>query len=75
MIKYLLKLFNETNKNDKNCVLSVLYDILPKRILKKKGFVFSNFIYKTAKKSILALKKKLKQLFKQQKNTKKSKMS
>ena len=35
MIKNLLKLFNETDKNDKNSVLAVLSDVLPKRILKK----------------------------------------
>ena len=32
LIKNLLKLFNETNKNDKNSVSSVLSDILTKSI-------------------------------------------
>ena len=40
MIKNLLKLFNETDKNDKNSVLAVLSDVLPKRILKKKALFF-----------------------------------
>ena len=40
MIKNLLKLFNQTDKNDKNSVLVVLSDVLPKRILKKEGFIF-----------------------------------
>ena len=46
MIKNLLKLFNET---DKNSVLAVLSDVLPKRILKLEGFIFSNTVYKTDK--------------------------
>ena len=43
MIKNLLKLFNETDKNDKNSVLAVLSDVLPKRILKKEGFIFFKY--------------------------------
>jgi len=49
IIKNLLKLFNETDKNNKNAVLSVVSDILPKRILRKEGFIFSNTMYRTAK--------------------------
>ena len=50
MIKNLLILFNETNKNNKNPVLSILSDILPKRFFLKKGFVFSSTMYGTSKK-------------------------
>ena len=55
MIKNLLKLFNETDKNDKNSVLAVLSDVLPKRILKKEGFIFSNTMYITAKKKYFSI--------------------
>ena len=71
MIKNLLKLFNETDKNDKNSVLAVLSDVLPKRILKKEGFIFSNTMYRTAKRKLLASKNQMKQLIKKQKNSKK----
>ena len=54
MIKNLLKLFNET---DKNSVLAVLSDVLPKRILKKEGFIFSNTMYRTAKRKNFTIKK------------------
>ena len=43
MIKNLLKLFNETDKNDKNSVLAVLSDVLPKRILKKRRLYFFKY--------------------------------
>ena len=43
MIKNLLKLFNETDKNDKNFVLAVLSDVLPKRILKKRRLYFFKY--------------------------------
>ena len=54
MIKNLLKLFNET---DKNSVLAVLSDVLPKRILKKEGFIFSNTMYRTAKRKHFSIEK------------------
>ena len=57
MIKNLLKLFNETNKNDKNSVLAILSDVLPKRILKKEGFIFSNTMYRTAKRKHFSIEK------------------
>ena len=57
MIKNLLKLFNETDKNDKNSVLAVLSDVLPKRILKKEGFIFSNTMYRTAKRKNFSIEK------------------
>ena len=57
MIKNLLKLFNETDKNDKNSVLAVLSDVLPKRILKKEGFIFSNTMYITAKRKHFTIEK------------------
>ena len=57
MIKNLLKLFNETNKNDKNSVLAVLSDVLPKRILKKEGFIFSNTMYRIAKRKHFRIEK------------------
>ena len=43
MIKNILKLFNETDKNDKNSVLAVLSDVLPKRIFNKEGFIFLKY--------------------------------
>ena len=43
MIKNLLKLFNETDKNDKNSVLAVLSDVLPKRIFKKRKLYFFKY--------------------------------
>ena len=49
IVKNLLKLYNETNINEKHAVLSVLTDILPKRILRKEGFIFSNTMHRTAK--------------------------
>ena len=57
IIKNLLKLFNETDKNDKNSVLAVLSDVLPKRILKKEGFIFSNTMYRTAKRKNFIIEK------------------
>ena len=54
MIKNLLKLFNET---DKNSILSVLSDVLPKRILKKEVFIFSNTMYRTAKRKHFSIEK------------------
>ena len=75
MIKNLLKLFNETDKNDKNSVLAVLYGVFPKRIFKKEGFIFSNTMYRTAKRNHFSIKKGYEQLIKKQKNSKKQKMS
>ena len=69
MIKNLLKLFNETDKNDKNSVLLVISDILLKRILKKEALFFQILSIELLKESILALKKKMKQLLKLQKKT------
>ena len=57
MIKNLLKLFNETDKNDKNSILAVLSDVLPKRILKKEGFIFLNTMYRTAKRKHFSIEK------------------
>ena len=54
MIKNLLKLFNET---DKNSVLAVLSDVLPKRILKKEGFIFSKTKYITSKRKHFSIEK------------------
>ena len=54
IIKNLLKLFNET---DKNSVLAVLSYVLPKRILKKEGFIFSNTMYRTAKRKHFTIEK------------------
>ena len=56
-IKNLLRLFNETNKNDKNSVLSVLSDILSKRIFKKESVIFSNTMYRTSKRKHFSIEK------------------
>ena len=68
IIKNLLKLFNET---DKNFVLAVLSNVFPKRILKKKVLFFQILRIELLKESILPSKKEMKQLIKKQKNSKK----
>ena len=47
--KNLLILFNKTEINKRNEILSVLSDILPKKFIIKQGFIFSDTMYRTAK--------------------------
>ena len=49
IVENLLKLFKKTEINQRNEILSVLTDIIPKKILRKKGFVFSDTMHRTAK--------------------------
>ena len=72
MIKNLLKLFNETgknNKNDKNSVLTVLSNVFPKRILKKEGFIFSNSMYRTSKRKHFSIEKEDEEVYQKTKKT------
>ena len=55
MIKKIVKNVNHfLNKlaKIKNKVLNIVSDILPQNFLRKEGFVFSNTMYKTAKRKI-----------------------
>ena len=52
LVKNILKLFNKTKKQEKYQVLLIVADLISKKELRKNGYVFSNTMYKTAKRKI-----------------------
>ena len=49
IMQNLLKLYNKTEINKRNEIFSVLTDLIPKQVIRKEGFIFSDTMYRTAK--------------------------